>query len=59
MTWLRRLLVVVLLAAIAGCATSSSSPPPRQSSTPRTRCLANPNETDLRPLFFLFCVESP
>jgi len=53
-----RLLVLLVLAAVAGCA-SYSSPPPRQSSAPRTRCLANPNETDTRPLFFLFCIETP
>ena len=59
MTWTRRLLLLVLLAAVAGCA-SYAPPPPRQSTAPRTRCLSDPNETGgLRPLFFLFCVESP
>ena len=54
----RRLLLLLVLAAVAGCA-SYSPPPPRQSQTPRARCLADPNETGTRPLFFLFCVESP
>ena len=57
-TWARRLLLLALLAAVAGCA-SYSPPPPRQSQPPRTRCLSDPNETGTRPLFFLFCVESP
>ena len=53
----------VLLAAVAaiaaGCATQGSTPPPT-SQGPRSRCLANPNETGtMRPLVFLFCVESP
>ncbi|HTO13017.1 MAG TPA: hypothetical protein VMQ51_15690 [Candidatus Binatia bacterium] len=58
MTWPRRLLLLVLLAAVTGCASGAAPPPPRPS-TPRARCLSNPNETDGRPLFFLFCVESP
>ena len=60
-TWPRRLiLLVVLVAALTGCASSGQSPPPRQSSAPRTRCLSDPNESGgMRPLFFLFCVESP
>jgi hypothetical protein len=56
-TWTRRLLVIALLAAVAGCA--SYQPPPRASTPPRTRCLSDPNETGLRPLIFLFCMESP
>jgi hypothetical protein len=57
----RALLALALLAMLAGCA---SAPPPQQqhpraSSSPRARCLSHPNESDLRPLFFLFCVESP
>jgi len=59
----RALLVLALLVLLVGCASSSSSPPPQQhpraGSSPRVRCLTNPNETELRPLFFLFCVESP
>jgi len=58
-TWPRRLLLLVLLAAVAGCASGSAPPPPRASTPPRTRCLSDPNETSLRPMFFLFCVESP
>ena len=58
----RALLVLALLALLAGCASSSPPTPqqhPRAGSSPRVRCLTNPNETELRPLFFLFCVESP
>ncbi|PYM26284.1 MAG: hypothetical protein DMD80_18565 [Candidatus Rokuibacteriota bacterium] len=58
----RALLVLALLVLLVGCASSSSPPPqqhPRAGSSPRVRCLTNPNETELRPLFFLFCVESP
>ena len=52
------LALVALVALLAGCA--SYTPPPQASTPPRTRCLANPQETGgLRPLFFLFCVESP
>jgi len=59
-TWARRLLLLGLLAAVAGCASGSyAAPPPRASTPPRTRCLSDPNETSLRPMFFLFCVESP
>jgi len=56
----RALFALALLTILAGCATS---PPPQQypraGTSPRTRCMANPNEGELRPLFFLFCVESP
>jgi hypothetical protein len=57
----RALLIVALLALLLGC--SSSSPPqqkhPRAGTSPRVRCVADPHETQTRPLFFLFCVESP
>ena len=44
---------------VAGCA-SSNPPAPRSESPGRTRCLTDRNETgNTRPLFFLFCVESP
>ncbi|HEV8583555.1 MAG TPA: hypothetical protein VGT02_01160 [Methylomirabilota bacterium] len=56
----RALILLALLALSAGCA---ASPPPQQhprsGSSPRVRCLSNPNETQLRPLIFLFCAESP
>jgi len=56
----RALSILALVAMLAGCA---SSPPPQQhpraGSSPRARCLTDPNDTTLRPLFFLFCVESP
>jgi hypothetical protein len=51
---------MLLAGFVAGCA---STPPPQQhgrgASSPRVRCLTNPNDTELRPLFFLFCAESP
>jgi hypothetical protein len=59
MTPLSRLLVVLIALLVAGCATGASSAPPRGSQAPRVRCLADPNETGMRPLLFLFCVESP
>jgi Spy/CpxP family protein refolding chaperone len=44
---------------VAGCASSTSSAPPADSA-PRTRCLNDRNETgSTRPIFFLFCAESP
>jgi hypothetical protein len=57
---IRLLLVLVAALTLAACA---SSPPvqqhPRSGSSPRVRCLSNPNDTELRPLFFFFCAESP
>lgn len=58
MTRARRLLLALALVAIAGCATAPE-PPARQSQSPRTRCLSDPAETGTRPLFFLFCIETP
>jgi len=54
----RILLVLVVVATLAGC-TTGATPPPRDSRSPRARCLSDPNEGGTRPLFFLFCVESP
>jgi len=57
---LRHLLVLVLLAAVAaGCAAPAPSASPRGSTSPRVRCLNNPNEGDTRPMLFLFCAETP
>ena len=54
----QRLALLLALCFLAGCA--SYTEPPRAASTPpRTRCLSNPSETALRPMIFLFCVESP
>lgn len=57
---IRRALPVLLLATVvaAGCATANPARPPVQDS-PRVRCLADPTETSTRPLFFLFCMQSP
>jgi hypothetical protein len=61
MTSMRALVLLVILATLAGCSTAPSPGlPPRGTQAPRTRCLTNPDETGgLRPLIFLFCVESP
>jgi hypothetical protein len=53
------LIAVLLLTFMAGCASSPPQQHGRATSSPRVRCLANPNETNLRPMFFLFCAESP
>jgi hypothetical protein len=58
MTWTHRVLILLAVLCLAGCATGPSSPP-RGSQSPRARCLADPHETGTRPLFFLFCIESP
>jgi hypothetical protein len=56
----RALAILTLLAVLAGCASSPPPQPyPRASSSPRVRCLSDPHETQTRPLFFLFCAESP
>lgn len=58
MTWPAVLALVLALGWLAGCGTVAP-PPPRASESPRARCLANPEETGTRPLFFFFCVEAP
>ena len=54
------LLGVVLL---VGCASVAQGPEPEQrSGSPRVRCLSEPRRDaaeGTRPLFFLFCIESP
>ena len=57
---MKHLLAGVLLAAVAaGCAAPTSTSPPASQGT-RSRCMANPNESGgMRPLVFLFCIESP
>ena len=51
--------LIFLTLAVSGCA-SGDPPPARTGRSPTTRCLTNPNETgDSRPMFFLFCAESP
>ena len=58
--WRLMLLGVLLL---VGCASATPSrEPERGSSSPRVRCLANPQRDaseGTRPLFFFFCMESP
>jgi len=48
---------------LVGCASATPRrEPERQSTSPRVRCLANPQRDaseGMRPLFFLFCMESP
>jgi hypothetical protein len=61
MNRLGRWLSLVLVVFAVGC---SSALPARQDSgaSPRVRCLSDPRrdaDEGSRPLFFLFCVESP
>jgi hypothetical protein len=57
---LRRILALALLAVlVTACASPAPSASPRGSTSPRVRCLNNPNEGDTRPMFFLFCAETP
>jgi hypothetical protein len=59
MRWLvAALLVAAVTEFTTGCATTYQAPA-RQNRPAATRCLMNPGETDTRPLFFLFCIESP
>jgi len=55
--------LLCVLVVLAGCASSSSSSSRASSSNPpRVRCLTDPgrdNASSSRPLFFLFCTESP
>ncbi|OGL12167.1 MAG: hypothetical protein A3I17_07290 [Candidatus Rokubacteria bacterium RIFCSPLOWO2_02_FULL_72_37] len=47
---------------VAACATAGGGNAPAPSSPPRVRCLsdgARDTASGTRPLFFLFCVESP
>ena len=55
--------VLLLLAAcVAGCAAAPQRGDTKTGSEPRVRCLSDPARDTAegrRPLFFLFCVESP
>jgi hypothetical protein len=57
---LRLLLAVCLVTAVSGCATA---PPQVRSQSPTVRCLGQPGRgetySESRPLFFIFCAESP
>jgi len=58
----RALALGVLLVVLAGCASASSTDGSRSGSAARVRCLTDPSRDDsstTRPLFFLFCMESP
>lgn len=64
MKWPRRVIALLISATVlAGCASAPSSRESRGGSSPRVRCLSEPLRDDAsvsgRPLFFLFCVESP
>ncbi|HEU5322561.1 MAG TPA: hypothetical protein VFX28_17275, partial [Methylomirabilota bacterium] len=54
-----RLALLLLAVALAGCAGASRPARTGTEPAPRVRCLADPHETDTRPLFFLFCIQSP
>jgi len=54
------LLALLALCLALGACASTDPPPARSDSQGRTRCLNDRNETgNSRPLFFLFCAESP
>lgn len=59
----RTIAPLIVLAMLAGCGTMpSGDSSERDSSPPRVRCLTDPdrdNTSTSRPLFFLFCAESP
>jgi len=63
MKWSRgSIALLIALVTVAGCATAPSSGRSASGSAPRVRCLTDPARDDRatsRPLFFLFCVESP
>jgi hypothetical protein len=51
--------LLLLTLTVTACA-SSSSAPARSDSQGKTRCLNDRNETgNSRPMFFVFCAESP
>ncbi len=54
--------LVALALVLLGCAGPAGSSPP-SSGVPRARCLGDSSREaasdPMRPLFFLFCVESP
>jgi len=60
---MRRLAMVLVVPLLVGCASGGPSREPEPgSSPPRVRCLTDPQRDvreGTRPLFFLFCVESP
>ena len=62
MNWLDRGAALLLALALLGCSTAAPSREGSRSSAPRVRCLSDPardNAEGTRPLFFLFCIESP
>jgi len=55
------IVLLIALVTLAACATAPPSSE-RSSSAPRVRCLSDPARdaaSTSRPLFFLFCAESP
>ncbi len=64
MKWARRSVApLVLLVALVGCETVSGGGSSQSSAqAPTVRCLTDPNrdnQSTSRPMFFLFCAESP
>jgi len=59
----RRLPLLFVAVLLVGCAAAAPATAPEQrSSSPRVRCLSDPGRDasqGTRPLFFLFCIESP
>lgn len=64
MNWAcRSIAPLLMLAALAGCETvSGGNSSQSNAQTPTVRCLSDPNRDNQsmsRPMFFLFCAESP
>jgi hypothetical protein len=55
----RACLPLLLAVLLGGCTTMNPPSPAPPPESPRVRCLADPTETAMRPLFFLFCMQSP
>ncbi len=62
MTWPARIALALAVLAAAGCATAPSYGPPARSDPARVRCLTDPltdaSGSPIRPLFYLFCIQS-
>ena len=58
---LRLLVLALVVVTLCSCAGTRGEPTSsgRAASSPRVRCLSDPNETGTRPLVFLMFIESP
>jgi len=56
----RALVLVLLIVAFAGCASSSPAVQhARPTAAAASRCHPDPSDGALRPLFYIFCIQSP